>query len=143
MSPLELDERVDPIGPDAATTGRRASNKGFLPISLRDYLQLFNSTPLAAVLPSLVGERAHNPELSELLDPVLKGRRQPLTRALQRGVERGELSPDLDLQLAADLIVGPIAVKLFFSGAKVSPRMVDPVVELALAGIRGIGRGDG
>jgi AcrR family transcriptional regulator len=110
---------------------------------LRDYLQLFNSTPLAAVLPSLVGERVHNPELSELLDPVLKGRRQPLTRALQRGVERGELSPQLDLELAADLIVGPIAVKLFFSGAKVHPRMVDPLVELALAGIRGVGRGDG
>ncbi|MBW2237187.1 MAG: TetR/AcrR family transcriptional regulator [Deltaproteobacteria bacterium] len=110
---------------------------------LRDYLQLFNSTPLAAVLPSLVGERAHNPELSELLDPVLKGRRQPLTRALERGVERGELSPELDLELAADLIVGPIAVKLFFSGAKAHPRMVDPMVELALAGIRGVGRGGG
>jgi hypothetical protein len=74
---------------------------------------------------------------------VLKGRRQPLTRALERGVERGELSPELDLELAADLIVGPIAVKLFFSGAKVHPRMVDPLVELALAGIRGAGRGDG
>ena len=48
---------------------------------LRDYLHLFNATPLAAVLPSLVGERQHNPELSRLLDPVLKGRRQPLSRS--------------------------------------------------------------
>jgi AcrR family transcriptional regulator len=105
---------------------------------LRDYLHLFNSTPLAAALPSLVGERAHNPELSELLEPVLKGRRQPLTGALERAIERGELPEDLDLELAADLIVGPIAVKLFFTGGKVHPRMVGPMVQLALGGIRGV-----
>jgi AcrR family transcriptional regulator len=103
---------------------------------LRSYLQLFNATPLAAVLPSLVGERAHNPELSELFDPVIKTRRQPLIRALERAVQRGELPPDLSLDLAADLIVGPIAVRLFFTGGKVSPRMVGPMVDLALRGMR-------
>ena len=102
---------------------------------LRNYLQLFYTTPLAAVLPSLAGERAHDPQLSERFDPVIRGRRQPLVRALQRAVDRGELSPDLDLDLAADLIVGPIAVRLFFTGGKVSPRMVGPMVDLALSGI--------
>ncbi len=107
-----------------------------LKVMLRSYLQLFNSTPLAAVLPSLAGERAHNPELSSLLEPVLKVRRQPLIAALQRAQKRGDLSAELDLELAADLIVGPIAVRLFFAGGKVSPRIVDPVVDLALEGIR-------
>jgi AcrR family transcriptional regulator len=103
---------------------------------LRGYLQVFNSTPLATVLPSLAGERAHNPELSELFDPVSKARRKPLIRALARGVERGELPPDLDLELAADLVVGPIAVCLFFKGGKPGPRLVEPIVELALRGLR-------
>ena len=102
---------------------------------LRSYLQLFYTTPLAAVLPSLAGERAHDPQLSERFDPVIRDRRQPLVRALERAVDRGELSPDLDLDLAADLIVGPIAVRLFFTGGKVSPRMVGPMVDLALSGI--------
>jgi AcrR family transcriptional regulator len=102
---------------------------------LRDYLQLFYTTPLAAVLPSLAGERAQNPELSELFDPVIRGRRQPLVRALERGVARGELPPDTDLELAADLIVGPIAVTLFFKGGRVSPKLVGPAVDLALRGI--------
>ena len=102
---------------------------------LRSYLQLFYTTPLAAVLPSLAGERAHDPQLSERFDPVIRGRRQPLVRALERAVDRGELSPDLDLDLAADIIVGPIAVRLFFTGGKVSPRMVGPMVDLALSGI--------
>jgi AcrR family transcriptional regulator len=102
---------------------------------LRSYLQLFYSTPLAAVLPSLAGERAHDPQLSERFDPVIRQRRLPLVRALERAVERGELAPGLDLDLAADLIVGPIAVRLFFTGSKLSPRMVGPMVDLALRGI--------
>ena len=107
---------------------------------LRSYLHLLNSTPLADVVPSLVGERAHNPEFSKRFDPVLQARRQPLIRALRRAVERGELSADLDLDLAADLIVGPIATRFFFTGARVNPRMVEPAVDLALRGL--LPRGD-
>ncbi len=103
---------------------------------LRSYLELFHKTPLGAVLPSLAGERAHNPELSKIFDPVMKGRRQPLVRALQRGVARGELPHDLDLDLAADLVVGPIAVRLFFTGRPLQPDLVDPMVDLALSGLR-------
>jgi AcrR family transcriptional regulator len=106
---------------------------------LRGYIHAFNSTPLATVLPSLAGERAHNPELSELYDPVSRQRRQPLIRALERGVERGELPADLDLELAADLVVGPIAVALYSKGAKLQAKMVAPIVDLA---IRGIAAGD-
>jgi AcrR family transcriptional regulator len=102
---------------------------------LRAYLQAFNSSPLSAVLPSLAGERAHNPELSELFEPVSKGRRQPLVRAFERAVDRGEVAPDLDVELAADLVVGPIAVALFFKGGRLNPRMVGPMVDMALSGI--------
>jgi AcrR family transcriptional regulator len=103
---------------------------------IRAYLHLFNTTPLGTVLPSLAGERAHDPALSQVLDPVLKGRRRPLIEVLRRGVERGELPEDLDLDLAADLVVGPIAVRLFFTGSKLTPRMVGPLVDLALDGLR-------
>ena len=37
--------------------------------------------------------------------------------------------------LAADLVVGPIAVRLFFTGSRIRPELVDPIVELALRGI--------
>ena len=106
---------------------------------LGSYIKVFNATPLSAVLPSLAGERTHNPELSELFEPVSVDRRQPLVRAFDRAAERGEISPDLDRQLAADLVVGPIAVALFFKGGRLNPKMVGPMVDLALAGIRAPG----
>jgi AcrR family transcriptional regulator len=109
---------------------------GDLKAMLTRYLHDFLSTPLATVYPSLAAERAHNPELGAVLDPVLRGRRRPLEAALKRGVARGEIAPHVDLDLAADLIVGPIAVRLFFRGMKIHPSMVDPMVDLALDGIR-------
>lgn len=88
---------------------------------LKSYLRLFNTTPLGVVLPSLAGERVHNPELSELFSPLLKERSSPLHRALRRAVDRGELPSGTDIELASDLIVGPIAVRVYNTGAKVSP----------------------
>ena len=103
---------------------------------LRSYIKVFNATPLSAVLPSLAGERMHNPELSQLFEPVSKDRRQPLVRAFDRAAARGEISPAVDRELAADLVVGPIAVSLFFKGGRLNPKRVGPMVDLALGGIR-------
>ena len=104
---------------------------------LRSYIQAFNASPLSAVLPSLAGERAHNPELAKLFEPVSLARRSPLVRAFERAVARGEIEPGIDLELAGDLVVGPIAVCLFFKGGRLNSRAVGPMVDLALAGICG------
>ena len=44
MSPVEINERVDPPGPDPETSGRRASRRGFLSMSLSQYLDLLDWT---------------------------------------------------------------------------------------------------
>jgi AcrR family transcriptional regulator len=109
---------------------------------LRSYLRVYNTTPLGAVVPSLAGELPHNPQLMDLFAPVVKQRRQPLIDALRRAVDRGEIPLDTDLDLAADLIVGPITVRVFFTPGKLSPKLVTPLVEMALRGIaRGIAAG--
>jgi AcrR family transcriptional regulator len=103
--------------------------------TLKKYLEAFNTTALGTVFPSLAGERAHNPELSKLIEPVARARREPFVRIFERARIRGEISDDVDLGLAADLVLGPISVTLFFRGGLLSPKMVDPIVDLALAGI--------
>lgn len=44
MSPIEISERDDPLGSDASSSPRRASEKGFLAVSLRAYLELLDWT---------------------------------------------------------------------------------------------------
>ena len=88
------------------------------------------------MLPSLAGERFHNPELSVLFEPVSMTRRRPLIAAFERALERREIPPDTNLELASDLVVGPIAVALFFKGGRLKPEMVPPMVDLALKGLK-------
>lgn len=103
--------------------------------TLKTYLKNFSETSLGAVFPSLAGERFHNPELAKLLEPVARIRRQPFVRIFERARERGEISAEVDLDLAADLVVGPISVMLFFRGGTPTPERVGPIVDLALRGI--------
>lgn len=44
MSPIEIQEANDPIGADEHRNARRASQKGFLPVSLLEYLKLLDWT---------------------------------------------------------------------------------------------------
>ncbi len=44
MSPIEIDEKMDSVGPDVDSSGRRASQKGFLGISMSRYLELLDWT---------------------------------------------------------------------------------------------------
>jgi hypothetical protein len=44
LSPLEIDEASDPTGADVAGSRHRASDKGFLSVSLESYLQLLDWT---------------------------------------------------------------------------------------------------
>jgi REP element-mobilizing transposase RayT len=44
LSPIEIKEGSDPLGADACVTGRRASQKGFLSMSMTTYLELLDWT---------------------------------------------------------------------------------------------------
>ena len=49
LSPLSIDEQSDPIGPCESATGSRCSDKGFLTVSLEDYLLLLDWTARQSV----------------------------------------------------------------------------------------------
>ena len=104
---------------------------------LRSYLELFHKTSLATVLPSLAGERAHNSELSKIFEPVMKGRRQPLVRALA-----ARRRPRRAARASSTSSWPPTSWRARSRCACSSPAARStrtwwiPIVELALAGLR-------
>jgi AcrR family transcriptional regulator len=102
---------------------------------LRRFVAILASTPLSRVMPTLVAESSHDPELAELLIPLWRARREPLRRALERGILRGELPSDLDRELAIDLLMGPLLARLFFGEGKLARADADRIVAAALAGL--------
>ena len=53
---------------------------------------------------------------------------------LQRAVERGELRADLDIELFADMLTGPVIYRHLISGRPVNKKVVRALVDQALAG---------
>lgn len=109
---------------------------------LRNFARILETTPLPRVLPILAGECLHDPELSKLLVPINRERRKPLLGILERAVGRGELPADLDVGAAADLIVGPIMTRIYFTGEAVRAKDIRPFVEAALFGVRRLRAGE-
>jgi AcrR family transcriptional regulator len=84
--------------------------------SLRDDLvtvvgfmvQGLGHSPLSRILPALVEASERDPELERLFKEFGAERRAILREILQRAGARGELRPGLDLELALELITGPV-----------------------------------
>ncbi|MFE9201846.1 TetR/AcrR family transcriptional regulator [Micromonospora sp. NPDC007230] len=78
--------------------------------------------PLAAqIIPDLLAEAARNPRIAQTLEEALRANQRDVGgQLIGRAIERGELGPDIDLDLAVDLIVGPLYWRLAVSRAPLS-----------------------
>jgi AcrR family transcriptional regulator len=90
------------------------------------------------LMPRLLADVAGDPEMHALFsEHLVAPRRRVLEQILARAVERGEVRDDVDLDLATDLIIGPIVYRVILAGGDPT-RLGDPVeiVRTALAGLR-------
>jgi AcrR family transcriptional regulator len=97
---------------------------------VRDLCASVGREPSKSVLAALVAEIPHDPELASAVREAFLRRRQVSAFALLReGVERGELRPDLDLELATDALVAPIVLRVLLTGGRVGPSVAATVVD--------------
>ncbi len=67
--------------------------------------------------PRLLAESANNPEMHAIFrSALIEPRRAFVREMLRRGVERGELREDADLEVVIDLIAGPYIYRLLIDG---------------------------
>jgi AcrR family transcriptional regulator len=96
---------------------------------------VYSGRAAAGAMPSLVGAMHRSPEVARAVrDGVLTGRRAALRQVLERGVERGDLRPGLDFDLALDVLGGPLFYRLLITGGPIDERLAEGVVELILTG---------
>jgi AcrR family transcriptional regulator len=63
----------------------------------------------ARILPCLIAELRRNPELGRSYhSAVMEPRREQARAVLRRGIEAGELRPDLDVEMTVALLFGPV-----------------------------------
>ena len=95
------------------------------------------------LMPRLLSEAAEDPELFAVCREVLvEPRRAQLREVLRRGVERGELRADLDLELAIDGLIGPLVYRVLLTGGDAAQLRGVPerVLDQALGGLAPVRR---
>jgi AcrR family transcriptional regulator len=92
------------------------------------------ATPFGAVIRALLSQIAINPDLGDpFRATVVRARRDEVGRAMARGIARGDLRPDADVDIATELLVGPVYFRLMFGG-ELSDDFADRVAETVVRG---------
>jgi AcrR family transcriptional regulator len=121
--------------PSAPNTGNVRDD---LVESARELRLLMSSSKTGAVFPRMGAELARRSRLGRLYgERVIGPRRAAFAAALARGIERGELSRDTDVELAIDLLVGALLLRRFTGRLKrTDASLAERAVDLVLEGLR-------
>ena len=102
----------------------------------RELHRLMSSSVTGGVFPRMAGEVATGSRLGRLYGQrVIGPRRAALAVALRRGIERGELPEDADVELAIDLLVGGLLLRRLTGRLRRSDPTPDRAVDMLLAGL--------
>jgi AcrR family transcriptional regulator len=97
------------------------------------------STRFATFMPRVLAEVAHIPELRAIFyEALVQPRRDTLEAIIRRAIERGEIRADVDVDLAIDVIAGPMIYKIIITGGDLERIAAMParVLELVMDGLR-------
>lgn len=76
-----------------------------------------------------------DPELEQVRIRLMAERRQPIRVILQRAIARGEIDPDIDLTMAADLVEGPLMSALVLANSPVTDETTDMMIDRVVKGL--------
>ncbi len=103
---------------------------------LRPWIRRNRARPNGRVVAELVAEAQTDPEFAAIYRArFVTPRREPARALLLRAIDRGELPPDIDLELALDLVYGPLYHRLLHGHAPLNDRFAQDVVGALLAGL--------
>jgi AcrR family transcriptional regulator len=102
---------------------------------MRSAVEVYSRSLEAAVMPSLLDAMSRDTELARWVrEGFLAQRRAALSGVLERGIRRGDLRGDLDVELALDVLGGPLFYRLLVTGGPIDEQLAAGVVELILRG---------
>ncbi|MEX2237649.1 MAG: TetR/AcrR family transcriptional regulator [Dehalococcoidia bacterium] len=92
-------------------------------------VKVLRDTLMGRVMQGIVSELAQNPELAQAFrDQVVALRLAEVRHVMERGIARGDIRPDVDFDLAHELLFGPVYYRLLLSGARLDNEMAERVV---------------
>jgi AcrR family transcriptional regulator len=98
-------------------------------------VRVLSSTLMGRVMQGLVSDLAEDPDRqSAFRERVVGARVVELRGIVARGVERGDVRPDADVDLMYELLLGPVYLRLLLSGAPLEAGLAERLVDAVLPG---------
>ena len=106
-------------------------------------VQILGKSLMGRVMQGLVSDLATDPELGgSFREQIVALRVAEIRRVLERAIERGELRPDLDVDLVHELLFGPVYYRLLLSGGELDAGLAERIVDTILPALRTPSRED-
>lgn len=125
-----VDDLVDVIEP--VDTG---SLRGDLGVVVREFVRLASVVEFRTMFVSLMNRARVDPDFAARLRTVKEQRHTPIRRVLQRGIARGEVDPEIDLELAMQFVQGPFVTTVIVEDGEISERALELYLDLIVRGL--------
>ncbi|KQO12436.1 TetR/AcrR family transcriptional regulator [Paenibacillus sp. Leaf72] len=100
-------------------------------------LSRFLTSREGEVITEIIGEGQFDAKLAAALrEEYVRPRRLEARQLLMRGVERGELKRELDIELSIDLLYGPIFYRLLVTGDGLEESVIKQLITGAFEGMK-------
>jgi AcrR family transcriptional regulator len=91
-------------------------------------------TPAGRILPGVIAEASIHPEMKEVLADFISDRRHRPREMVARGIERGELPADTDVELLLDVLGGTVIYRELIACAPTDEAYIAGLVDAVLTG---------
>jgi AcrR family transcriptional regulator len=121
------------VQPRARSTG---TLRGDLIALLRPWVRLAGSRPYGRVIAALITEAQTDPAFGDIYrSRFIEPRREQARAVFRAAIERGEIPADTKIEVAVDMVYGPLYHRLLHGHAPLTERFMRDVVDTALGGI--------
>lgn len=118
-SPFEPPPDTGGVATDLRAVAERLSN-------------VLTNEALGRILPSMIGAAVHDPEIARAKEAFAEGRIAWVRRLIERGIERGEVREDTDVQMMAVRFVAPFFHRWLVLGGALDQDFIDRQVNATL-----------
>ena len=118
-----FDPRTTELPPDTGST------RGDLRALVDGLIEMLTTTPIGRALPMMVAGAARVPELADAHADIVAEKRARSAIVVRRGIDRGDLRADVDLELVIDSYVGPIFYRFLITDAPLDDAFADTLVD--------------
>jgi AcrR family transcriptional regulator len=105
---------------------------------MRESVRVYQQRTNVEFVPGLVSAIARSEHIARTVrSGFLAARRAALRQIFERAVARGDLRPDMDRELALDILGGPLIYRMLFTGGALDDELASRIVDVI---VRGFGR---